>query len=144
MKGYTLVELLVVIFIIGILTAIALPSFVSTSFRAKETQGRLFISQINRRQQTYFTEHGVFANNLEDLGIVNEKPTFYSFFFKSKTGYTKDVQVDATQNFSNPNMRDFRGCAYYVQSTDLSKAPDVVTTEFYEYFPSNSIPVTCP
>ena len=57
-KGFTLIELLVVIMIIGILSAIALPSFLNQASKAKEAEGKQIIGASNRAQQAYYLERG--------------------------------------------------------------------------------------
>ena len=45
-KGFTLVELMIVIVIVGILSSIALPSFLSQSVKAKGTEAKSDIASI--------------------------------------------------------------------------------------------------
>ncbi|MDB9486566.1 type IV pilin-like G/H family protein [Dolichospermum circinale CS-537/01] len=68
-EGFTLIELLVVIIIIGILSAIALPSFLSQAAKAKQTEAKTFVGAVNRGQQAYRMENQSFANNTSDLQI---------------------------------------------------------------------------
>jgi type IV pilus assembly protein PilA len=68
-QGFTLIELLVVIIIIGILSAIALPSFLSQANKAKQSEAKQYISSINKGQQAYFAENTVFADQVTSLGI---------------------------------------------------------------------------
>lgn len=68
-QGFTLIELLVVIIIIGILSAIALPSFLSQANKAKQSEGKQYVSSINKAQQAYFAENTKFSDSVTTLGI---------------------------------------------------------------------------
>ena len=69
-KGFTLIELLVVIIIIGILSAIALPSFLNQANKAKESEAKQYTGSMNRAQQAKFGEIGGFVtDSIDKLGI---------------------------------------------------------------------------
>lgn len=52
-KGFTLIELLVVIAIISVMTALALPNFVSARERARDTQRKSDVRQIQKALELY-------------------------------------------------------------------------------------------
>ena len=68
-QGFTLIELLVVIIIIGILSAIALPSFLSQANKAKQTEGKQYASSVIKAQQAYYAENSKFTDQMTSLGI---------------------------------------------------------------------------
>ena len=68
-EGFTLIELLVVIIIIGILSAIALPSFLNQAAKAKQSEAKTYVGSVNRAQQSYRIENTSFATAIDALQI---------------------------------------------------------------------------
>lgn len=69
-SGFTLIELLVVIIIIGILSAIALPSFLNQAAKAKEVEAINYIDYMNTEQSSYYMEKNNFKQQVTDFDFA--------------------------------------------------------------------------
>lgn len=76
-KGFTLIELMVVVLIIGILVAVAVPVFVSASASAKERTCQANLRTMDGAIQTYGADQQTDATSLADLvpTYIKEVPT---------------------------------------------------------------------
>ena len=67
-SGFSLVELLIVIAIILIILAFAVPKLTSARMQAQETAAIKAIDTINTAQQQYYSQFGRYATSLTELG----------------------------------------------------------------------------
>lgn len=97
-EGFTLIELLVVIVIVGILSAIALPSFLNQANKAKETESKQYIGSLNRAHQAYFLEKNAFTNDFSLLGLgIRTETANYTYAIQTNTS-TAATNVSYPQN----------------------------------------------
>jgi prepilin-type N-terminal cleavage/methylation domain-containing protein len=68
-EGFTFIELLIVIILMGIMVAIALPTFLNQANKGKQVEAKTYIATINKAQQAYYTEYTTFTTNLVNLGV---------------------------------------------------------------------------
>lgn len=71
--GFTLVELLVVIIIIGILASIAIPVFLNQRQKARDASAKVDIRDLALQMEAYRTDHSTYpsvATDLDDIGLT--------------------------------------------------------------------------
>ncbi len=91
-KGFTLLELLVVVLIIGILASIALPQYRKSVFKSRAARAMVTGKAINDAQKRYFLEHGEYTHEIDNLDI--EVPCTWSYFGVSDTNGSDIGQMD--------------------------------------------------
>ena len=68
-RGFTLIELMVVVAIVAILAAIAYPSYSAYAFRARRADAKEMLMRVAAAQERYYTNMNKYNSNLSDIGV---------------------------------------------------------------------------
>jgi type IV pilus assembly protein PilA len=123
-KGFTLIELMIVVAIIGILAAIAIPNFIKFQARSKQSEAKANLKAVYTAQKAYFQEKDHFSNLTGDIGFSPERNNRYAYFLDSATAA---LESRTGQTITPSNT--YNGIAVdvfkYGTGNDVAAAPSV-------------------
>jgi type IV pilus assembly protein PilA len=131
-KGFTLVELAVVIVIIGVLAAFGVPRFLKSVERSKAAEAFQFLAAVRAAQERYIAKQGVYTSNLTDLDIVQSTPKYFDIGTMSATQKADGTstwnltlsRIEATSSYG-PYTVNFNEDGYVPGASTIASLPDI-------------------
>jgi type IV pilus assembly protein PilA len=114
-KGFTLIELMIVVAIIGILAAIAIPNFLRFQAKSKQSEAKTNLGGIFTAQISYFGENSFFGN-FQQIAWSPTGTARYSYWSGPYTG-----SLVGTTGYPATSANDNAGSTLYASPTGLDR-----------------------
>ncbi|HGH6376288.1 TPA: pilin [Neisseria meningitidis] len=157
-KGFTLIELMIVIAIVGILAAVALPAYQDYTARAQVSEAILLAEGQKSAVTEYYLNHGEWPANNNSAGVASSATDIKGKYVQSVTvangvvtaemkssGVNKEIQgkkLSLWAKRQNGSVKWF--CGQPVTRDDKAKAgTDEVTADSGNKIDTKHLPSTC-
>jgi type IV pilus assembly protein PilE len=126
--GFTLIEVMIVVVIVGVLLAIAVPSYQNSMQKGRRSEARAVLLDAANRQEQYMLDRGTYTGDMEDLGfgadpyITENGDGYYSVSADACDGIalTRCFELTATPVAGSLQADDKR-CTEFKLGSDGSK-----------------------
>ncbi len=134
--GFTLIEVMIVVVIVGILVAVALPGYQGSMQKGRRADAKAALLDVAGRQEQYMLDRGTYTNDMTDLGFgadpMESEEGHYTVDATDCSGGTTDLDrcylLTATPKAGSPQVDDAR-CTSFILNSNGAKTATGSDTE---------------
>jgi type IV pilus assembly protein PilE len=132
-RGFTLIELMIVVAVIGVLAIIAFPAYEQYGTKARRADAKISLTELAQRQESYYADNNGYADTFPKLGLNG---TNYGFkktgdnLFSKDENYILSIFNSTQKSFKlqatpTAGQTDDKTCALFsIDSTGKREAKD--------------------
>jgi len=98
-RGFTLIELTIIVVIISVLSLLAIPRFMTSSTQSKQAEAQGILKQIYTMERAYFQANDLYTENMDELDIEILPNTRYMYDISSD-----GASFTATAHCASPGL----------------------------------------
>jgi prepilin-type N-terminal cleavage/methylation domain-containing protein len=87
-KGFSLIELLIAVVIVGVLSTVGVPQYRKMVFKSKKSEAQIILGTIFTAESAFFNEYGAYGNNLRKMGASIDGSQWYVGGFNNAASAT--------------------------------------------------------
>lgn len=125
-RGFTLIEVMIVIVIVGVLLAIAVPSYQNSMQKGRRSDARSALLDVANREEQYMLDRGTYTEDMQDLGFSEDPYISEDGHYSvdavacATAAITRCFVLTATPVETSPQADDVR-CTRFILGSDGSK-----------------------
>ena len=124
-KGFTIIELMIVILIVAILVALAYPSYINYVRKAKRGEAQQLLLNWSINQEIWRSNNATYNGEADDTaaGYIIPAHENYTFAVSNVTGTTYTLSASAQNDQANDKARDGSSCSPLALDQSGVKSP---------------------
>src|SRR5688500_13679377 len=115
-EGFTLIELMIVVAIIGILAAIAIPNFLKFQCKSKQSEAKTNLAGIFTSEKSFFGEYNTYATHLVSIAWKPDGAPLYIYGFSG-------TSPSGRPSSAGPGLQAYHGARHNAAHSSVIGSP---------------------